>query len=94
VEIGVRLALGASPRSVLLMVVRHGAMLAGIGILVGLTAALAMTRAVASLLFEITPTDPATYATGAVGLFAVALLACLLPAIRAVRVSPMRSLTS
>jgi putative ABC transport system permease protein len=91
-EIGLRLALGATPRSVLLMVVRHGAMLASAGIVVGLLAALAATRMLATLLFEITATDPPTYVVGAVGLFAIALLACAVPALRAVRVSPMQSL--
>jgi predicted permease len=91
-EIGLRLALGATPRSVLMMVVRHGAALASVGILIGLVAALAATRMLATLLFEITATDPPTYLVGAVGLFAIALLACAVPALRAVRVSPVQSL--
>ncbi|HZM93097.1 MAG TPA: ABC transporter permease [Vicinamibacterales bacterium] len=91
-EIGLRLALGATPRSVLVMVVRHGAVLAVIGIAIGLIAALAATRAVATLLFEISATDPPTYAAGAAALFSIALLACAVPAFRAVRVSPMQSL--
>ena len=91
-EIGLRLALGATPRSVLMMVVRHGAMLASAGIVIGLIAALGATRMLTTLLFEITATDPPTYAIGAVALFAIALLACAVPALRAVRVSPMQSL--
>ena len=91
-EIGLRLALGATPRAVLLMVVRHGAALAGTGIAIGLIAALGATRVLATLLFEITPTDPPTYAMGGVALSAIALLACAVPALRAVRVSPMQSL--
>jgi putative ABC transport system permease protein len=91
-EIGLRLALGATPRSVLMMVVRHGATLAVTGIVIGLIAALGATRAVTTLLFEISATDPPTYAAGAIALFAIALLACAVPALRAVRVSPMQSL--
>jgi ABC-type antimicrobial peptide transport system permease subunit len=74
------------------MVVRHGAMLACFGIAIGLIAALGATRALATMLFEITPTDPPTYAMGAAALFGIALLACAVPALRAVRVSPMKSL--
>jgi predicted permease len=91
-EIGLRLALGATPRSVLIMVVRHGASLAVIGIVIGLIAALGATRAVRTLLFEITATDPPTYVVGGIALFGIALLACAVPAFRAVRVSPMQSL--
>jgi predicted permease len=91
-EIGLRLALGASPRSVLMMVLRHGTILAVVGIVIGLVAALAMTRMVRTLLFEVTATDPPTYAAGAIALFITAWLACAVPALRAVRVSPMRSL--
>jgi predicted permease len=91
-EIGLRLALGATPRSVLMMVVRHGATLAVAGVAIGLIAAVLATRMVTTMLFEVSTTDPATYAMGAIGLFGVALLACVVPAFRAVRVSPMQSL--
>ena len=91
-EIGLRLALGATPRSVLLMVLRHGAVLAIAGIAIGIAGALAATRTLTTLLFEVTATDPPTYVTGAVALFGVALLACAIPAMRAVRISPMQSL--
>jgi putative ABC transport system permease protein len=91
-EIGLRLALGATPVSVLMMVVRRGTMLALAGITIGLVAALAATRMVTTLLFETTPTDLPTYVAGGIGLMAVALLACAVPAFRAVRISPMRSL--
>jgi putative ABC transport system permease protein len=91
-EIGLRLALGATPRSVLMMVVRHGATLAVVGIVLGLAGALAITRTLTTLLFEVTATDPPTYAVGAAALFTIALLACAVPAMRAVRVNPMRSL--
>jgi putative ABC transport system permease protein len=75
-----------------MMVLRHGTILAVVGIVIGLVAALAMTRMVRTLLFEVTATDPPTYAAGAIALFIAALLACAVPALRAVRVSPMRSL--
>jgi len=91
-EIGLRLALGATPRSVLMMVVRHGAVLAVLGILIGLAGALAATRTLTTLLFETTPTDLPTYVAGGIGLMTVALLACAVPAFRAVRISPTRLL--
>jgi len=91
-EIGLRLALGATPVSVLLMVVRRGATLALAGITVGLVAALGATRMVTTLLFETTPNDLPTYVAGGIGLMTVALLACAVPAFRAIRISPMQSL--
>jgi putative ABC transport system permease protein len=91
-EIGLRLALGATPGSVLLMVVGHGAILAIVGIAIGLVGALATTRTLTALLFEVTATDPPAYVAGAMALFITALLACAMPAMRAVRISPMRSL--
>ncbi len=91
-EIGIRMALGASEGGVLTLVLRQGMLLAGIGLLVGLGGALAVTRVVSSLLFGVQPTDPATFA--AVGLFmlAVALVACVVPALRATRVDPLVAL--
>jgi ABC-type antimicrobial peptide transport system permease subunit len=77
---------------VLMMVVRRGAMLAVTGIIIGVVAALAATRMMTTLLFEVTPTDLPTYVAGSIGLMTVALLACAVPAFRAVRISPMRSL--
>jgi putative ABC transport system permease protein len=91
-EIGLRLALGATPRSVLMMVLRHGAALTAAGIVIGLSGALAATRMVTTMLFEITATDPPAYAAGAIALLAIALFACVVPAVRAVRVSPIQSL--
>ncbi|HUF81135.1 MAG TPA: FtsX-like permease family protein, partial [Burkholderiales bacterium] len=91
-EIGLRLALGATTGSVLGLVLRHGAILALAGISTGIVAALAATRVLTSLLFEISPTDPATYVVGALGLFVIALLACVVPALRAARIDPVRSL--
>jgi putative ABC transport system permease protein len=91
-EIGLRLALGATPGSVLMMVARHGVVLATVGIGIGLGGALAVTRTLTTMLFEVTATDPAAYMAGAAALLVTALVACAIPALRAVRISPMRSL--
>ncbi|MFN0122429.1 MAG: ABC transporter permease [Blastocatellia bacterium] len=91
-EMGIRLALGARTRDVLWMVIRQGMALVLAGLVIGLAAALALTRAVTSLLYEISPADPLTYATLALLLLAVSLLACWLPARRATRVDPMIAL--
>jgi putative ABC transport system permease protein len=89
-EIGVRLALGARMRDVVGLVLRQGMRLALLGVAIGLLGALALTRLVmaSSLLFEVSPTDPATFAAIAVLLTAVMLLACWIPARRAAKVDP------
>jgi putative ABC transport system permease protein len=91
-EIGVRLAIGAQRRDVLRLVLRDGAKLTLLGIVIGIMAALALTRLMASLLFEVTPTDPATFAAVTILLAVVAFAACYLPARRATRVDPMVAL--
>jgi len=91
-EFGIRLALGAEAPRVLGLVLGHGALLIGIGLVVGLCGALAFTRLLKSRLFEVTPTDPATFAAMAVLLAAVALAACLVPARRATKVDPVIAL--
>jgi putative ABC transport system permease protein len=88
-EIGIRTALGAQRRDVLRLVMRDGAKIALFGIASGITGALALTRLMASLLFEVEPTDPATFAGVAILLALVALAACYIPARRATRVDPM-----
>lgn len=85
-EIGVRLALGALRRDVLVMVLRHGMRTSLIGIASGLAAALALTRLMSGLLFGITATDPVTFAGIALLLALVALAACVIPARRAMNV--------
>ena len=91
-EIGMRMALGARPQDVLRMVIGEGMLLAGAGILLGAGGALALTRFLRSLLFEIKPTDPATFVGVAVVLAVVALAACWIPARRAMKVEPMEAL--
>lgn len=91
-ELGLRIALGAEARQVLALVVRRGAVLALLGILLGAAGALIATRVLKSFLFEITPTDPVTFVGVALGLVLVALVASYLPARRATRVDPMEAL--
>jgi ABC-type antimicrobial peptide transport system permease subunit len=91
-EIGIRMALGAGRKRVLGLVVREGALLAGAGVLFGLVAALALTRVLRSMLFEITPSDPWTYVAMVAVLAAAALIASLLPARRAAGVDPVVAL--
>ena len=91
-EIGIRLALGASKRNVLSLVIAQGMKLALAGMAIGILAALALTRIIRSLLYGVTPTDPATFALVSLLLLAIALLACWLPARRAARVDPMEAL--
>jgi predicted permease len=91
-EIGVRLALGAEPGNVAAMIVRQGGIVALAGVLAGLAVALVGGRLIASLLYDVSPRDPAVFAATAVTLFGVATLACWLPARRAARVSPVEAL--
>jgi putative ABC transport system permease protein len=91
-EIGVRMALGAGRGDVMRMVLGEGLVIASIGIAIGVAGALGLTRFLRSMLFEITPTDPATFVGVALLLFFVALAACYIPARRAMRVDPMVAL--
>lgn len=93
-EVGIRMALGADRRDVYRLVVGRGAMLAGAGIVVGLVSAFGVTRFMASLLFGVGATDPATFVIVPVVLGMVALLASYLPARRAAGVDPMTALRS
>ena len=91
-EIGIRTALGAQRSDVLRLVLRDGAKIALFGIASGIAGALALTRLMASLLFEVKPTDPATFAGVAILLAFVVLAACYIPARRAMKVDPMVAL--
>jgi predicted permease len=91
-EIGVRLALGAGTRDVLTMILGQGLRTVLIGIAIGLTASLALTRTVESLLFGVTANDPLTFAAVILLLVLASLLACYIPARRATRVDPMVAL--
>jgi predicted permease len=91
-EFGVRLALGARPGHVLRMVLSRGLTMALAGVMIGLVAALGLTRLMASMLYGVSATDPATFTVIAVLLTGVALLACLVPAIRATKVDPVIAL--
>jgi predicted permease len=91
-EIGIRVALGADRRSILGLVAREGAFLAGVGLTVGLCGALATTRLLTGLLYGVEPLDPVTFGAAPIVLGAVALLASLNPARRATRVDPVIAL--
>jgi predicted permease len=91
-EIGIRVALGAQRREVIVLIARQGLTMALTGLGVGLAAALALTRVLSSLLFQVSATDPLTYALIAALLLAVALGACFVPARRATRMDPLLAL--
>ena len=91
-EFGVRMALGATPRTIARPILREALLLATAGLAVGIPAALVLTRLIASQLYGVSPTDPATLGAGALVLLAVAVLAAWLPVRRAARVDPMTAL--
>jgi predicted permease len=91
-EIGVRMALGARRRDVMKLVLGQGAKMALVGVIIGVAAALGLTRLMANQLFGVTAYDPLTFVTVIILLTLVALLACYIPARRAVRVDPMEAL--
>jgi ABC-type antimicrobial peptide transport system permease subunit len=93
-EIGIRMALGAVPREILLLVLSQASGLAGFGIAAGLAGALTVTRLIGALLFRVQPTDPMTFLGTAVVLVLVTVLASLVPALRAARVNPIETLRS
>jgi predicted permease len=91
-EIGIRMALGAAPQDILRMVLRQSVVIVGVGLAVGLAAAFAGTRAIASFIVGVHPTDAATFVTVVVLLAVIALIACWIPARRATRVNPLVAL--
>jgi putative ABC transport system permease protein len=91
-EIGVRLALGATSESILALVIRQGMMLTGIGVAIGLAGAATASQAIAAMLFGISPLDPVTYFGVIVLLAGVSMVACGVPALRAMKVDPIVAL--
>ena len=91
-EFGIRMALGADAGRVLRLVMRRGAVLAALGLAMGMGAAAALTRVLQGLLYGVTATDPVTFGAMALLLAAVALAACLVPARRATKIDPMTAL--
>lgn len=91
-EIGVRMTLGAEPRTILRHVLGQGARMVALGIALGVAAALGLARLIASLLFGVSAADPVTFFSAIAALLGVALLACYIPARRATRVDPMVAL--
>ena len=91
-EMGIRMALGAQRRDVLKLVVRQAMILALAGVVIGLLASWALTRLIKSLVFDVSVTDPLTFAVISVVMFLIALLACLIPATRATKVDPLVAL--
>jgi putative ABC transport system permease protein len=88
-EIGIRMALGAQPRSILKLIVGRGLVLVSVGAVIGVLASFGLTRFIENMLFGVTPTDPLTFVMIVALLGLVALLACLIPAQRAMRVDPI-----
>jgi predicted permease len=91
-EMGIRMALGATPRGILSLVLGHGLLVIAVGVAAGLAGAFALTRLMSSLLFGVQPRDPVTFLIIALGLAAVALLACYIPARRAARINAITAL--
>ena len=91
-EIGIRISLGASRKDVLMLIIRQGLALALVGSAVGLVSAFMLARLMTKLLYGVAPTDPATFAGVATLLIAVALLACYIPARRAMRIDPVSAM--
>jgi putative ABC transport system permease protein len=91
-EIGLRLAVGAQPRQVLMLILKQGFVLTVVGVVFGLAAAFALTRLLSGLLFGVTAVDVTTFTTISLLLVVVSLLACYLPARRAMRIDPLRAL--
>jgi len=91
-EIGIRMALGAQTKDVLRMVLSEGFRMVALGVIIGVAGAIALSRYLSSLFFGVSPASPVTYAEVALLMIGIALVACLLPAWRAIRVNPMVAL--
>src|SRR5207248_9325112 len=93
-ELGIRMALGAQKRHLMKLVLRQGILLSVAGVVLGIAGAFAVTRFIASMLYNVRPNDPATFVVVAALLLSVSLAACCVPAMRAVRVDPLVALRS
>ncbi len=93
-DIGIRIALGGTPSTIRNLVLTNGMKMVGVGMMVGLVGAFALTRFMANLLFEVQTTDPGTFLAVSVGMLVTALTACVIPARRAARTDPSISLRS
>jgi putative ABC transport system permease protein len=93
-EIGIRMALGAQVRHIMQLILKHGVILVSLGVVIGLAAAILLTRLMSHMLYGVTATDPATFSAIALLLTFVALVACYLPARRAAHVDPVVALRS
>ena len=91
-EIGLRSALGATPGDIVRMLVREGVLLTMLGVALGVAGAVALSRFLEALLYGVRPADPATLAGVAAALAIVAVAACLIPALPALRIDPMAAL--
>ena len=91
-EIGLRMAIGAQPGNVLRLILGHGMKLAVAGVAIGVASAIALGHLVQTMLFEVEPSNPLSYAATAVALLVIATLACYVPARRAMRVDPIIAL--
>jgi len=91
-ELGLRMALGASTNDLLRLVISGGLRLTIAGIIIGVAAALMLTRLMGNLLYKVSPRDPIAFGSALIVLIGVALIACFIPARRAVRVDPVRAL--
>jgi len=93
-ELGIRMALGAQKRDLMKLVLRQGILLSLAGVVIGIAGAFAVTRLMTSMLYNVRPNDPGTFAAVSGLLLLVALAACGVPAIRAMRVDPLAALRS
>jgi putative ABC transport system permease protein len=93
-EIGIRIALGASPREVLAMVIAEAVRIASVGIVIGAAGALVMARMLSGLLYGITPSDPLSFVVASAGLLMLTMLASYIPARRAAGIDPIGALRS
>jgi putative ABC transport system permease protein len=91
-EIGIRISLGASPADVLLLVLRQGMMLTAMGLVIGIITALVFSRLMATVVYDVKPSDPLTFVAVALLLAGVAVVACYIPARRAMRLDAVVAL--